>query len=145
MNVHIQDTLQTKAAEISDHLSSLNLLCSYTLLEYSINFRLIHEGRQVVLTLSYSPKRDRWTPHSNDSWVKDTIIPSIQGLLVQEKAPATLQPMNTIPSSSHAIVYFTEAIECFRILKPFAEEYIDFSIICEYTKEGIRRVLKDPQ
>ncbi len=56
MNVHIQDTLQTKAAEISDHLSSLNLLCSYTLLEYSINFRLIHEGRQVVLTLSYSPK-----------------------------------------------------------------------------------------
>ena len=41
-------------------------------------------------------------------------------------------------------VYFKDALTCLSLLAPFSHDNIDFSAICDRTREAVKRVLSDP-
>src|SRR3954454_19799878 len=148
MEEHAEKNLEEKAIEVCKQLTSMSILHTYRLVDYGINFTLQYNGKKHILTLSYSPNKNRWTPHSGSDWVKSTVIPIVQSLLNGE-ATSTKQRKANATAHTHGAfsgeVYFAEALECLSILEPFAEEYIDFSIICDFAQRGVQLMLKEPR
>lgn len=148
MEERVAKNLEDKAIEVSKQLTSMNILNSYKLIDYGINFTLQYDGMKQVLTLSYSPNKNCWTPHSGNDWVKSAVIPVVQSLLSGKTTSTRQQKSNTTACTQRVFsreVYFVEALECLNILKPFAEEYIDFSVICDFAQRSVRLVLNDPR
>jgi len=148
MEERVEKNLEEKAIEVSKQLTSMSILHTYRLVDYGINFTLQYHGKKQVLTLSYSPNKNRWTPHSGNDWVKSAVIPVMQSLLSKDITSTKQQKANTTAYTHDVFpgeVYFAEALECLNILKPFAEEYIDFSVICDFAQRGVRLVLNDPR
>lgn len=148
MEEHIEKSLEEKAIEVSKYLDSMNFLNTYRLVDYSINFTLQYNGKKQTLSLSYSPNKKRWTAYSSSGWIKNAIIPSVQPML-SEKVSSIGQKETSLAEYKYGVfsgeVYFAEAFACLDILEPFAEEYIDFSVICDFTQQGVRLVLNDPR
>jgi len=84
MEEHVEKNLEEKAIEVCQQLTSMSILHTYRLLDYGINFTLQYNGKKHILTLSYSPNKNRWTTHSGSDWVKSTVIPIVQSLLNRE-------------------------------------------------------------
>ena len=148
MEEQVEKSLEEKAIEVSKQLTSMSILHTYRLVDYGINFTLQYDGKKQVLTLSYSPNKNRWTPHSGNDWVKSAVIPVVQSLLSEETTSTWQRTANTTAYRQGVFsgeVYFVEALECLSVLKPFAEEYIDFSVICDFAQRGVRLVLNDPR
>ncbi len=148
MEEHVKEKLEEKTIEVSRYLKSVGYLHTYRLIGYGINFSLLNAGSEHTLTLSYSPKKKRWTPYSVNEWVIDVVIPLVQPLLGGTAASAKKQETNTItPENMHEAFspkkHFVEALACLNVLTPFQEENIDFSIICDFAQRGIRLVLSD--
>ena len=143
-----EQLLQQKANEISDRLAALDFQCTYKVIDYGINFTLYLAGRTAMITLYHSPKKGKWTFRSADEWANTEIKPKIEFWL--DRKPATEQgslaqlTVNTrLVKHVEASDYFIGVLECFHILQVFAEEYIDFSIICEQAKISITHLLDD--
>ncbi|GHO56046.1 hypothetical protein KSB_45210 [Ktedonobacter robiniae] len=142
-NKTLNDILESKANEVKQYLVSLDYRCTYTPIQFGINFT-VHLARQTAqFTIYYKPKNNTWKLHTVDEWVtselKSRIMPllGLQHTLVHEhRSTATKVPGD--PSS-----YFEAAIEYLHILQPFAKEYIDFAIICEQVKIGLQGILSD--
>lgn len=147
MENDVRETLEKKATEISSYLLSKGYIHTYRLIDYGINFVLRNLRGEHTLTISYSPKKRLWTSRAVNEWVQDVIIPQLQPLLgsaysvASERAVAPKRVRETIPTNA----YFIDARECLRILEPFAEENIDFSILYDFVRRGIQLMLKDPR
>jgi hypothetical protein len=148
-----QQFLQGKADEIQKYLATLDFRCTYKLIDNGINFTVYLAERTAGITLYHSPKRERWKFYSVDEWANTEIKPKIESLLGQRptaiqsnvhSSTATISPDKYEQTRTDATSYFEEAIECFRILQTFSDEYIDFSVICEQARIGIKRILDDP-
>jgi hypothetical protein len=146
----VQSRLSEAADKISAYLTSLSLKHEVRFYAYMINVQIIQGARQAVLSVAYSPKKNRWTPYSADEWVKESLVPRIEQV-IQGKNSSTppakqmLPPQRASQSQPSRIEYFANALESLRILDPFNQEYIDFTVIGEQAKQGLRRVLHDPQ
>ncbi len=150
MEEDVKKKLEEKAIEVSNYLNSIDILHTYRLIEYGINFTLRQGWKEHILSISYSPSKKRWKPYAVDDWVKDAIIPAIQHLCGNMTLPTKKLTANTNTSGNMygafpGEVHFAEARACLSVLEPFAEENIDFSIICEFAQRGIRLVLNDPR
>lgn len=148
MEEHVKHVLEGKAAEVSNYLTSISFSCQHRLIDYGINFTLRQAENSHILTLSYSPKKNRWTPFSMSEWIKDVVIPLILPLLGEAQQPISKQKASTILNEqkvSSAEIYFAEARECLHVLEPFAEENIDFSVIFDFAQRGVQLTLHDPR
>jgi len=147
MEDNVKKLIEEKATEVSQILHSAGYMHIYRLIDYGINFMLQYEGGNQTLTLSYSPKKRRWTPHSGNEWIKDVVIPLIQPLFdrTQSTTPEqVVSPISIEHPSNIGVHHFAEARECLRLLEPFANDNIDFSIICDFARRGIHLILEDP-
>jgi hypothetical protein len=64
MEEFVKHVLEEKAVEVSNYLDSIGFSHQYRFIEYGINFTLWQAENQHILTLSYSPKKNRWKPYS---------------------------------------------------------------------------------
>lgn len=146
----MQEILQNKAREIERYLTSSDYHCTYSLIQNGINFMISLVGREARFTLYYKPTKGTWNFYSVDEWTKSEIQPKLNlmlGLQASEvsKHISSHEPVVHKESHSGPSLYFEAALECFRLLQPFAEEYIDFSIIYEQAKMSIKGILDDPR
>ncbi|GCE49788.1 hypothetical protein KTH_46570 [Thermosporothrix hazakensis] len=116
-------------------MSETGYQCTATLIQYGVNIRLTHRGKSVTLSLFYNSKKRSWNIQSSNEWVKAEIFPKVQSLLEAKKPPVTEQ------SPIYLEPYFREVCHYMRLLEPFADEYIDFSLLFEYTRRAIKQVL----
>lgn len=150
MDETIQKLLREKAREIQNYLMEQKYQCSAKLISYGINFTIYLAGRYATFTLYYKPAKARWTSYTQDEWAQSEILPRIDKLLGQRSATKPndiashiTEPTENTQSSINAVFHFKAALECFNMLEPFAEEYIDFSIICEQAKHSIKQFIAD--
>jgi hypothetical protein len=145
-----QEILQNKALEIEQHLTASDYSCRYTLIQNGINFTVFLVGRDAKFTIYYKPTKDIWSFYSVDEWANSEIQPRLKilpGLQTTRvfKKNSCIEQVERQGSISGPSLYFEPALECFHLLQPFAAEYIDFSIICEQTRIGIKSILDDPR
>ncbi|SRR6266487_6487650 len=148
MEGYIKEKLEEKAIVVSNYLHSVDILHTYRLLQYSINFSLHQGWKEHILSLSYSPNKGQWKLYSVDEWVKRVIIPLVQPLLGKVPHVTNKQEVKSTKNVRGVFsraVHFAEALTCLGILEPFAEEYIDFSVICDFAQRGVQLVLNDPR
>src|SRR6266536_5720856 len=150
MHSNPQEILQNKAIEIERYLTTLDYSCRYILIQNGINFTMFLVGRVAKFTIYYKPTKGIWSFYSVDEWANSEIQPKLKLLLgLQSVAIAgptsSIKPIERKWSSPESSLYFEAALECFHILQPFAEEYIDFSIIYEQAKIGIKGIRDDPR
>src|SRR5947209_801633 len=122
MEEHVKEKLEEKAIEVSHYLNSVGYLHTYRLIGYGINFSLLYAGNEHTLTISYSPKKRRWTQYSVNEWVEDAVIPLLQPLLGGTATPAKKQETNTITpgyvrKAFSPKVHFVEALACLSVLE----------------------------
>ncbi len=143
----MKTVLEEKAIAINQYLRSAGYANSYRLIEYGINFTLDYGGNEHILSIFYSPKRQRWSSHTVNEWVRDVILPKIQPLLVETRTTTSHKQSITLPipasQKSSTENYFSEALEGLRLLEPFAKENLDFSILYDLAQRGVMLVLKD--
>ena len=145
-----QELLREKALLIINHCAAIGLpIPQYQIVsEYAVNFLWHYEGRKHVLSLYYKANPQRWTFTANTDWGKQVIIPSVQSLLEQEQTANHSQPPSQSTNTQNARpltlqAYFSDAIASLTLLTPFAHDNIDFSIICEQTRQAVRGILND--
>src|SRR5579884_3109816 len=147
MDEAVKKVLEEKATKISQYFQSLGYAHSYQLMDYAINFKLRQGGNQYSLRLDYSPKKQRWKPYSVNEWVQDILIPLIQpfldGTQIATQKQVTTAPIYREQTPTSVERYFQEALECLRLLEPFSQENIDFSILYDFARRGVRLVLKE--
>ncbi len=106
-----------------------------------------YEGKRHILALYYNTKQQSWKPVANTEWLKQVVLPLIQPLFEQQPVKATL-PMPGVsadPVQEAALqAYFADALTCLTLLESFANDNIDFSIICQRTRGSVRMILNDP-
>lgn len=146
MEDHVRKLIEEKAMEIRRFLDAEGYIHFYRIIDYGVNFILWYAGGEHTLTLFYSPKRRRWTHRSVNEWVQNVVIPQILPLLYETRSVSPKRI--TLPTEKASIAggkdhYFAEAREYLKILEPFAGENIDFSIICDYARQGVQSILKD--
>ena len=144
-----QELLQKKAIQVCERCASAGVPqpLYYFASEYSINFSWQHEGKKHTLALYYNTKQQSWKPVANTAWLKQVIVPVIQPLFGQHSTKATpsLTETSPAPTQEHRVqAYFADALACLSLLTPFANDNIDFSIICQRTRESVQMVLNDP-
>lgn len=142
-----QELLREKAILICEHCVAVGLpQPMYRIVsDYAVNFFWQHEGKKHTLSLYYPS----WKTTSNSDWGKQVIEPAIQALFGQK--PVTEQASTVArlaereqpfaPPTPH--VYFKNALESLALLTPFAHDNVDFSILCEQTREAVKMVLSD--
>ncbi len=86
-NDPVQSKLHDAAEKISAYLTTLQLEHKVDFYQYMINFRITQGAKQVILSVAYSPNKNRWKPYATDDWVKEVIVPRIEHLLVKGNAP----------------------------------------------------------
>ncbi len=147
MDEYVKNVLEEKAVTISQYLRSAGYVHSYRLIEYGINFTLSYGGNEHILSISYSPKRQRWSSRAVNEWVLDIVLPKIQPLLGETQTTTSHKQADTLPiptaQKSATRNYFSEALEGLRLLELFAKENIDFSILYDLTRRGVMLVMKD--
>lgn len=144
-----QELLREKAAQVCAKCSAAGISQPFYRMtsEYSINFSWQHDGKNHTLTLYYKAKQQSWKPVANTEWLKQAILPVLQPLFGQlsKQTSQTLAEISSAPTQEQRLqAYFANALACLALLTPFANDNIDFSIICQRTRESIRMVLDDP-
>ncbi len=144
-----QELLREKAIEVCERCTSAEVPqpLYHIASEYSVNFSWQHEGKNHTLALYYNAKQQSWKLVANTDWMKQVIVPVIQPLFGQQSTKATpsLTEISPAPTRENIVqAYFADALACLSLLAPFANDNIDFSIICQRTKESVRMVLNDP-
>jgi hypothetical protein len=147
MESNLQEILHNKALEVEATLTTADYSCQYTLIQNGINFMVFLVGREAKFTLYYKPTKGLWSFYSVDEWAKSEVQPRLTPLLVRPSIGIS-KPLSALEvehnrSSPGPALYFEAALECFHLLQPFAAEYIDFSIIYEQTKIGVKGILAD--
>lgn len=119
--------------------------------EYAVNFDWQIKGKKEALQLSYSPKRNQFTPTSNSDWIRNTVWPLLQPLLASiELNSTTSKKPQVVKKSDDQIFdplqlasYFVSAVAALKILEPLSQDNVNFGIICERTKQAVSAVLAD--
>lgn len=147
-----QELLREKADLVCERCTSTGLPRPFIRIasDFAVNFIWGHEGRTHTLSLYYNQKHHSWKLVSNTDWLRSVVEPVIQPLFGQKQS-------RIIPSQAQALVkpdwteeaprlqeYFAHAFTCLSLLEPFANDNIDFSIICQRTREAVKTVLRDP-
>jgi hypothetical protein len=147
MDDSVRKVLEERAITISQYLRSAGYVHSYRLIEYGINFTFGYAGNEHVMSIFYSPKKQRWTSYAVNEQVRDVILPKIQSLLAEIRTTTSHKQAVTLPiprsQKSSTEDYFSEALENLRLLEPFARENIDFSILYDLTRRGVILIMKD--
>jgi len=139
------DLLREKAIQLCDYCRTVGLprpQCKIVS-EYAVNFIWRNEGTRHVLSLYYKSDHQRWTPHPNTDWLKKVIYPQLQPFFEQVQVSSPLEVASSIANKDALRMYFAEALDCLSRLELFAHENINFSIICQLTKEAIKTILRD--
>lgn len=144
-----QELLREKAVQVCERCAAAGIPqpLYHFASEYSVNFSWQHEGKKHTLALYYNTKQQSWKPVANTEWLKQVIVPVIQPLFGQHSTKTTLSLTETspAPTQEHRVqAYFADALACLSLLTPFANDNIDFSIICQRTRESVRMILSDP-
>lgn len=115
--------------------------------DFAVNFTWRLDGKSHTLSLYYKQKHQSWTLDSNSDWLRNVVEPVIRPLFGQQqsKPVPTQAQMPTKPDRTDQVsnlqAYFVHALTCLSLLEPFANDNIDFSIICQCTREAIEMVL----
>ena len=118
--------------------------------DFAVNFTWRLEGSAHTLSLYYNQKHQTWKPISNSDWLRSVVEPVIQPLFGQQQSrihPTQTQAFAKPDRTEQAPkvqAYFADALTCVSLLEPFANDNIDFSIICQRTREAVKMVLSDP-
>lgn len=141
--------LRGKAAQICVRCAAMGISQPFYRIasEYAVNFSWWYEGKNHTLALYYNAKRQSWKLVAHTEWLKQTILPVLQPLFGQPATQASPTLVETPSASSQEQklqAYFAEALACLELLTPFAHDNIDFSIICQRTRESVRMILNDP-
>lgn len=147
MEDDVRKLIEEKATEVGHFLHTAGYIHTYRLIEYGVNFSLRYMGGEHTLTLSYSPKRRQWNPYSVNEWTQNVVIPLIQPLLGHSQWRASepvVSPIRIAAATTIGVDHFAEASRCLQVLEPFANDNIDFSIICDFARRGVQRALNDP-
>lgn len=147
-----QDLLRAKALEICEECATKGLpQPRFALIEqsYLINFTWFHEGKKQILSLYYKPTCRSWTLSPKSDWLKRVITPAIESLClspaVDITATSTSSAGNLSGSPSASVqAYFADALSCLDLLRPFAVDNVDCSIICQLTRRAVECILSDP-
>ena len=144
-----QELLREKATQVCARCSARGIPQPLYRLasEYSVNFSWQQGGENHTLALYYNAKQQSWKPVANTEWLKQAILPVLQPLFEQPttQTSPTLTEISSAPTREQRLqVYFANALACLALLTPFANDNIDFSVICQCTRESIRMVLNDP-
>jgi hypothetical protein len=74
-------------------------------------------------------------------------MPIVEPLCSSSVSPlvAEAAPYNSVSAPSDSIqIYFEEALACLEVLRPFADDNVDCSIICRFTRKAVEYILLDP-
>lgn len=149
MDEAVKKMLEERAVTISQYLRSAGYVHSCGLIDYGINFTLHYGGNKHIMSIFYSPKRQRWSSYSVNEWVQDVVLPKIQPLLGETRTTSSYKQAVVLPiptaQQGTRDNYFSEALEGLHLLEPFAKENIDFSILYDLTQRGVMLVMKDRQ
>ncbi len=147
-----RELLQTKAEQISAHCVEVGLPQPIirVVSDYAVDLNWSHEGKKHTLSISWSPKRQQWTPVPKTDWLQREVMPVIATLLnssVAHPVQSTISQV-TVKGLAEAKnllqLYFTDACDGLKQLEPFAQDNIDCTIICHRAKEAIDQILDDP-
>lgn len=149
MDEAVKKILEERAVTISQYLRSAGYVHSCRLIEYGINFKLHYGGNEHILSIFYSPKRQRWSSYAVNEWAQDIVLPKIQPLLGETRTTSSHKQAVALPvpaaQKDSRDNYFSEALEGLQLLEPFAKENIDFSILYDLARRGVMLVMKDRQ
>lgn len=140
-----QELLREKAALVCERCKEVGIPQPLYRLasEYSVNFSWRHEGKDHTLALYYNAKQQRWKPVAQTEWLQQIILPTLQPLFERSLQMGNRSPMMAT-QEQQLQAHFANALACFELLAPFAQDNIDFSILCQRVKEAIRGILGDP-
>lgn len=146
-----KELLREKALLLCSHCTSVGLpVPQFQIVsERAVNFIWRNEVKKHILALYYRSASQHWTLVASTDWVRQVILPLVQPLFEQTQIPESLPSLSSngeqkrIFASPSPQRYFAEAIACFSLLAPFAQDNIDFSIIYEQTRQAIGAVLND--
>ena len=143
-----EEILRAKAIQLCERCASAGLPQPlYRIVsDYSIDFTFWYEGRSQTLSLYYKPKNQQWTAVPKTDWLRRVVAPVIQPIFEHSSAGLSALPAIESAGPVRAVAreaYFAEALTCLSLLEPFADDNIDFSIICQRTRESVRNILND--
>lgn len=147
-----QELLREKANLVCERCASAGLPQPFPHItsDFAVNFTWWFEGRTHTLSLYYKQKHQSWTLVSNTDWLVNAVEPAIRPLFGQQQSkrfPSQAQEATKPDRTEQAPelqAYFAHALTCLSLLEPFANDNIDFSIICQRTRESVRMILSDP-
>ncbi len=147
-----QELLREKAELVCERCTSADLPQPLFRIasDFAVNFTWMLEGSTHTLSLYHNQKHQSWKSISNTDWLRNVVEPVIQPLFEQQQSrmiptqtQAIAKPDRT-ERTSRLQAYFADAFTCLSLLEPFANDNIDFSIICHRTREAVKMVLTDP-
>jgi len=150
--MNYQELLRTKALEICEQCAAQGLPKPTFMLikqSYLVNFTWFHEGKKHILSLYYKPTRQSWTLSPKSDWLKNVVIPVVEPLCASPAASPKETPASSTNNPSalpniKAQAYFEDARSCLELLRPFATDNVDCSLICQLTRRAVECILSDP-
>ncbi|HEU5377498.1 MAG TPA: hypothetical protein VFV38_18910 [Ktedonobacteraceae bacterium] len=140
-----QELLREKAAQVCERCKEVGIPQPFYRLasEYSVNFSWRHEGKTHPLALYYNAKQQSWKPVAQTEWLQQIILPALQPLF-ERSLQMEKVPLIVATQEQRLQAHFADALACFELLVPFAQDNIDFSILCQRVREAVRGILSDP-